>query len=99
MKGASENLGVKLLEGLKEVTTPRTSGAVPGNLFRKSELGQAADWVPGREKSSEGGNLPRLVCPAFHFYVHGKSTVEDECLHSLALGSIRTFFRARSDIC
>lgn len=54
MKEPSDRLGVKLVGGLKEVSTPWAGAALLVDLFRKLELGRAADRVLSAKKSSKG---------------------------------------------
>src|SRR4030067_105433 len=54
MKRESERLGVKIVGGLKEVSTPWSGVTLLVDLFRKIELDQLANRVLGIKKSSKG---------------------------------------------
>ena len=54
MKEQSERLGVKLVGGLKEVSTPWAGAALLVDLFRKLELDRTADRVLPAKRSSKG---------------------------------------------
>lgn len=61
MKEACERLGVKLVGGLKEVSTPWAGAALLVDLFRKLELGETADRVLPAKKSSKGLKASQTV--------------------------------------
>jgi hypothetical protein len=54
MKEPSERLGVKLVGGLKEVSTPWAGASLLIDLFRKLKMDQTADRVLPAKKSSKG---------------------------------------------
>ena len=54
MKRESERLGVKIVGGLKEVSTPWSGVLLLVDLFRKIELDQLANKVLPAKKSSKG---------------------------------------------
>lgn len=54
MKQTSERLGVKLVGGLREVSTPWAGVALLVDLFRKLEMDQTANRVLPAKKSSKG---------------------------------------------
>jgi hypothetical protein len=61
MKQASERLGVKIVGGLKEVTTPWAGVSLLVDLFRKMEMDQIANRVLPAKRSSKGLNQGQMV--------------------------------------
>lgn len=61
MKRASERLGVKIVGGLEEVSTPWSGVSLLVDLFRKLEMGQLANQVLPAKKSSKGLNSGQMV--------------------------------------
>ena len=61
MKKPSDRLGVKIVGGLKETSTPWAGASVLVDLFRKLELGEAADKVLPAKKSSKGLRHGQMV--------------------------------------
>jgi len=61
MKQSSERLGVKIVGGLKEVSTPWAGTSLLMDLFRKLEMGQLAIHVLPAKKSSKGLNQGQMV--------------------------------------
>jgi len=54
MKRGSERLGIEIVGGLKEVSTPWSGVTLLVDLFRKIELDQLANKVLPAKKSSKG---------------------------------------------
>lgn len=61
MKQPSERLGIKIVGGLKEVSTPWSGISLLVDLFRKLEMGQEAQKVLPAKKSSKGLNSGQMV--------------------------------------
>lgn len=61
MKKPTELLGVKIVGGLKEVTTPWAGISLLIDLFRKLEMDQIANKVLPAKKSSKGLNSGQMV--------------------------------------
>jgi hypothetical protein len=61
MKQPSERLGVKIVGGLKEVSTPWAGTSLLVDLFRKLEMGQLANQVLPAKKSSKGLSQGQMV--------------------------------------
>jgi hypothetical protein len=61
MKKSSDRLGVKIVGGLKETSTPWAGASLLVDLFRKLELGQAADRVLPAKKSNKGLRHGQMV--------------------------------------
>ncbi len=61
MKRSSERLGVKIVGGLKEVSTPWAGTTLLVDLFRKLEMDQLANRVLPAKKSSKGLNQGQMV--------------------------------------
>jgi hypothetical protein len=61
MKQPSERLGVKIVGGLKEVSTPWSGVSLLVDLFRKLEMDQVANKVLPAKKSSKGLNQGQTV--------------------------------------
>ena len=61
MKQPSERLGVKIVGGLKEVSTPWGGASLLMDLFRKLEMDQLANHVLPAKKSSKGLNQGQMV--------------------------------------
>ena len=61
MKQTSERLGVKIVGGLKEVSTPWGGASLLVDLFRKLEMDQIANKVLPAKKSSKGLTAGQMV--------------------------------------
>ncbi len=61
MKRSSERLGVKIVGGLKEVSTPWAGTSLLMDLFRKLEMDQLSNHVLPAKKSSKGLNQGQMV--------------------------------------
>jgi hypothetical protein len=61
MKQPSERLGVKIVGGLKEISTPWAGTSLLVDLFRKLEMDQLANHVLPAKKSSKGLNQGQMV--------------------------------------
>src|SRR4030043_304295 len=61
MKQSSERLGVKIVGGLKEVSTPWAGTSLIVDLFRKLEMDQLANHVLPAKKSSKGLHQGQMV--------------------------------------
>lgn len=61
MKQSSERLGVKIVGGLKEVSTPWSGASLIVDLFRKLEADRIANQVLPAKKSSKGLNQGQMV--------------------------------------
>lgn len=61
MKKPSERLGVKIVGGLRETSTPWAGASLLVDLFRRLEMGEAADRVLPAKKSSKGLKHGQMV--------------------------------------
>jgi len=61
MKQLSERLGVKIVGGLKEISTPWAGASLLVDLFRKLEMDRIANAVLPPKKSSKGLNQGQMV--------------------------------------
>ena len=61
MKQLSERLGVKIVGGLKEVSTPWGGASLLVDLFRKVEMDRLANHVLPAKRSSKGLNQGQMV--------------------------------------
>ncbi len=61
MKQTSERLGVKIVGGLKEVSTPWGGASLLVDLFRKVEMDRLANRVLPAKRSSKGLNQGQMV--------------------------------------
>lgn len=61
MKKSSDHLGVKIVGGLKETSTPWAGASLLVDLYRQLGLGQAADKVLPAKKSSKGLRHGQMV--------------------------------------
>ena len=61
MKQPSERLGVKIVGGLKEVSTPWAGASLLVDLFRKVEADKLANQVLPGKRSSKGLNQGQMV--------------------------------------
>src|SRR3989304_8261954 len=61
MKKPSDRLGVKIVGGLEEASTPWAGLSLLIDLFRQLEIGEAADKVLPAKKSSKGLRHGQMV--------------------------------------
>lgn len=61
MKKPSDRLGVKIVGGLKETSTPWAGASLLVDLFRRLEMGEAADRVLPAKRSSKGLRHGQMV--------------------------------------
>ena len=61
MKKSSDNLGVKIVGGLKETSTPWAGVSLLVDLYRQLEMGEAADRVLPGKKTSKGLKPGQMV--------------------------------------
>jgi hypothetical protein len=61
MKQTSERLGVKIIGGLREISTPWAGSSLLVDLFRKLEMDKVANKVLPPKKSNKGLNQGQMV--------------------------------------
>jgi hypothetical protein len=77
MKGENDRLGVKIIGGLKEVTTAWSGVSLLVDLYRKMELDQIAGRVLPAKKSTKGLNSGQMVESFILLSTLGGECVED----------------------
>jgi hypothetical protein len=77
MKQPSERLGVRIVGGLKEVSTPWAGSSLLVDLFRKLEMDKIANKTLPPKKSSKGLNQGQMVEAFVLLSALGGENVED----------------------
>ena len=77
MKESSERLGIKVVGGLREATTPWAGSSLLVDLFRKLEMDKIANVVLPAKKSSKGLNQGQMVESFILLSALGGENIED----------------------
>jgi hypothetical protein len=77
MKQRSERLGVKIIGGLKEVSTPWAGSSLLVDLFRKLEMDKVANKALPPKKSNKGLNQGQMVESFVLLSALGGENIED----------------------